>query len=228
MNPTKWNSIAAEYSSIREATRILVFKHVHELIRIRQTRRLLDYGGGDGTFATICADIPALEIVSFDHSPNMVALARKNCQGFPQIAVVDSTVGLGSGVFDAISLHAVWMCLPTARECAKVLADVRRLLAPGGIIYASVTHPCFRTERFSSYHTDFNMRDYLKDGTHFGVTIVDGDRELKIVDTHWSLGAMVKQLAQVGLAVSDITELPDLPQGEGMGSPWMIVTARLC
>jgi len=108
------------------------------------------------------------------------------------------------------------------------LSEIAKLLRSDGHLVASVTHPCFRTSKFSNYFTDFNNRDYFNDGTLFNVTIYDGKRELHIVDTHWSLTAMSAQLNESGFVIETLYELPRSANGssERNASLWLVIVAR--
>jgi hypothetical protein len=108
------------------------------------------------------------------------------------------------------------------------LSEIARLLRSNGRLIASVTHPCFRTCKFSGYSTDFNNRDYFDDGTLFNVTIQDGTRELHIVDTHWTLTAMNSQLNESGFVIENLYELPRSTNGssEPDASLWLVIVAR--
>jgi SAM-dependent methyltransferase len=140
--------------------------------------------------------------------------------------VVTSTEGLASSSFDVVTLNAVWMCLSSEEECLRVLKEIHRLLKAGGHLIASVTHPCFRDRSFSTYRTDFDMRNYLKDGSPFQVRMEDGTNGVEINDTHWSLGAMSRQLKQSGFVDTGFLELGD-GQDLAAGSPWLIITASI-
>jgi hypothetical protein len=120
------------------------------------------------------------------------------------------------------------MCLTSREACIDVLSRIARLLRPNGCLVASVTHPCFRTCKFSGYSTDFNNRDYFNDGTLFNVTIRNGKRELHIVDTHWSLTAMSSQLHESGFVIENLYELPRSTNGSSQhnASLWMVIVAR--
>jgi hypothetical protein len=91
-----------------------------------------------------------------------------------------------------------------------------------------VTHPCFRTLKFSGYSTDFDNRDYFNDGTLFNVTICDGKRALHIVDTHWSLTAMSSQLNKSGSVIENLYELPRSTNESNhhIASLWLVIVAR--
>jgi hypothetical protein len=120
------------------------------------------------------------------------------------------------------------MCLTSREACLDTLKKIARLLRSNGRLIASVTHPCFRTCKFSNYFTDFNNRDYFNDGTLFNVLIDDGKHELHIVDTHWSLTAMSSQLNESGFVIENLYELPRSTSGLNQhdASLWLVIVAR--
>jgi SAM-dependent methyltransferase len=189
----------------------------------------LDYGGGDGKFAVFCAESLSLqEIVTYDPAPRMTSLARSLCADFNQIRVTDAIQEIESGIFDVVTFNGVWMCLTSREACLGALSEIARLVRSNGRLIASVTHPCFRTCKFSNYFTDFNNRDYFNDGTLFNVTIREGNRELHIVDTHWSLTAMSSQLNESGFVIENFHELPHSTSGSSQhdASLWLVIVAR--
>ena len=229
MNVTDWNAIADAYSDMDDPEERAVLAFVREKLTKFQPKRLLDYGGGDGKFAVLCAESSSLqEIVTYDPAPRMISLARSLCVDFKQIRVTDSTRELQSGIFDVVTFNAAWMCLASREACLNTLSEIARLLRSDGRLIASVTHPCFRTCKFSDYLTDFDNRDYFNDGTLFNVTIYDGKRELQIVDTHWSLTAMSSQLHQSGFVIENLYELPRSTNGSSQpdASLWLVIVAR--
>lgn len=229
MNVTDWNAIADAYFAMDDPQRRPVLVFVREKLATLQPKRLLDYGGGDGKFAVLCAEsLPLQEIVTYDPAPRMTFLARSLCANFRQIRVTDATQEIQSGVFDVVTFNAVWMCLTSREACLDILLEIARLLRPNGRLIASVTHPCFQTCKFSNYFTDFNNRDYFNDGTLFNVTICDGKRELHLVDTHWSLTAMSSQLNESGFVIENLCELPrsTSESSQHNASLWLVIVAR--
>ena len=229
MNVTDWNAIADAYSDVDDPAGRAVLAFVREKLTTLQPKRLLDYGGGDGKFAVLCAEtLPLQEIVTYDPAPRMTSLARSLCADFKQIRVSETIEEIESGIFDVVTFNGVWMCLTSREACLDVLSDIARLLCSDGRLVASVTHPCFRTCRFSNYFTDFNNSDYFNDGTLFNVTIYNGKRELHIVDTHWSLTAMSSQLNESGFVIENLYELPRSTNGssEPNASLWLVIIAR--
>ena len=229
MNVTDWNAIADAYSEIDDPEGRAVLTLIRDKLATLRPKRLLDYGGGDGKFAVLCAEtLPLQEIVTYDPAPRMTSLARSLCADFKQIRVSETIEEIESGIFDVVTFNGVWMCLTSREACLDVLSDIARLLRSDGRLVASVTHPCFRTCKFSNYSTDFNNRDYFNDGTLFNVTIYDENRELHIVDTHWSMTAMSSQLNESGFVIENLYELPRSTNGssERNASLWLVIIAR--
>jgi trans-aconitate methyltransferase len=229
MNVTDWNAIADAYFDIDDPHERPVLTLIREKLTTLQPKRLLDYGGGDGKFAVLCAESLSLqEIVTYDRAPRMTSLARSLCGDFKQIRVAEAIEEIQSGVFDVVTFNAVWMCLTSREACLDTLSGIASLLRSNGRLIASVTHPCFRTCKFSNYFTDFKNRDYFNDGTLFNVTIYEGKHELHIVDTHWSLTAMSSQLNESGFVIENLYELPRSTNGSSQhdASLWLVIVAR--
>jgi SAM-dependent methyltransferase len=229
MNVTDWNAIAEAYAEIDDPEERAVLTFIREKLTTLQPKRLLDYGGGTGKFAVLCAEsLPIQEIVTYDPAPAMTARARALCADLKRLRVSETTRQIESGTFDVVTFNAVWMCLTSREACLHTLSEIARLLRPGGRLIASVTHPCFRTCKFSNYFTDFDDRDYFNEGTLFNVTIQDGKHELHIVDAHWSLTAMSAQLNESGFVIETLHELPrsTSEQSQHNASLWLVIVAR--
>ena len=112
MNVTDWNAIADAYSDINDPKGRPVLGFIREKLAALQPKRLLDYSGGDGKFALLCAESLSLqEIVTSDPAPRMTSLARSLCADFKQIRVTKAIQEIESGIFDVVTFNGVWMCL---------------------------------------------------------------------------------------------------------------------
>lgn len=225
MKTVDWNAIGRNYSAVQDARRDTVFTFLLSRLMASKPSRLLDFGAGDGVFAASCASLGIKSIVAYDPSTNMVELARRNCDMIPEIEVTQSIDQLPRALFDTVTMNAVWMCLNTPLICLQVLSDIHSLLCEGGVLIASVTHPCFRNYKYSSFETDFDPANYLHDGTQFNVRIFDGVREVQIVDTHWSLGEMSRQLKESCFVIEEISEVSESAVTH-CGVPWMVIFAK--
>src|SRR5436309_11740770 len=111
MNVTDWNAIADAYSDVDDPAGRAVLAFVREKLATLQPKRLLDYGGGDGKFAVLCAESLLLqEIVTYDPAPRMTSLALSVCANFIQIRVTDEIQEIESGIFDVVTFNGFWMC----------------------------------------------------------------------------------------------------------------------
>ncbi len=228
MNEKYWDNIGEKYFQIKESRLETVFVFVHDIIKKRNPKKILDYGGGDGSFSIACADLPIKSIFSYDPSPKITKLAKKKCEKIEKINVIQTTSSLSPASFDVISMNAVWMCLSAEDVCFSVFDDIRRLLKPDGLLIISVTHPCFRNIEFSSYRTNFDLKNYLNNGSKFNVEIFDASHKLHIEDTHWNLSKMTSQLFDSGFYIEKLCELADIFSIDTRqeGSPWLVILSR--
>jgi SAM-dependent methyltransferase len=220
------NGSGHDFAAVDDWRRYSVFPLVLDrLAALGAEARVFDYGGGDGRFAAMCAELPVAEAVTYDLSREMSRLAEATVGGAARVRVATEPSAERAESFDAVTCHAVWMCWSSEEECRDNLASIRRLLRDGGLFVASVTHPCFRDQRFSTYWTEFDLSRYLDDGSPFAAHIGDAASEVVVHDTHWSLGAMSAQLARSGFSLRALHEVPDAPDSAAKGSPWLIVEA---
>jgi trans-aconitate methyltransferase len=110
-----------------------------ETFPVRGDDRVLDLGCGAGDFTRVVADlVPDGEVVGIDAQPSMVEVARtvaRANQTFAVAPVQDLADAFpaptSDGTFDAVLSRAVLHWVPVA-DHPGVLAEVHRLLAPGG------------------------------------------------------------------------------------------------
>src|SRR5205814_7263022 len=106
MNVTDWNAIADAYSEIDDPEGRAVLTFIRQKLTTLRPKRLLDYGGGDGKFAVVCAQsLPLQEVVTYDPAPRMTSLARSLRANFKQIHVTDAIQEIESGIFDVVTLN---------------------------------------------------------------------------------------------------------------------------
>ncbi len=189
----------------------IVFPWVRERVLAGSPQRVLDFGCGDARFAEMTAEGADVEVWGYDIDPKMRRLARERMTQRPELALrlLDRLEDFPEQHFDAAFSLGVWMCWSTWKECADMLAKIARSLKPGGLLVASVTHPCFRDRKFATYRTDFEANDYMAEGTPFRVAVGRDDNEVEITDFHWSLTAMFAQAREVGFSVLEVKEHAD-------------------
>ncbi|MGE0718200.1 MAG: class I SAM-dependent methyltransferase [Alphaproteobacteria bacterium] len=123
------------------------------------TARVLDYGCGYGrTMAELCAR-GYRRLVGMDFSAAMIARGRRDHPDLDLRVVRSLPTVEPDGSFDAAFLMAVLTAIPEDAEQDAVMAELRRLLRPGGILY--VSDMPLQTD-------DRNRARYLRDAGRFG------------------------------------------------------------
>ncbi len=104
------------------------------LLELSGEETVLDYGAGTGRVAlAAAARLPRGRVVAVDESPEMVALLRERVAAAPNVealAIEENSVPLADGSVDRVL--AVNLLHEIRGETA--LAEIRRLLAPGGFV----------------------------------------------------------------------------------------------
>ena len=129
MQVEAWNSVALEVDFNLEID-ISVFK---KLVPIETT--ILDYGCGYGRICNQLNMAGYLNLVGVDSSPEMIR--RGNCK-FPHLSLhhtQGSNLQYPNGQFGVVILCAVLTCIPEQQAKQDILAEIERLLIPGGILH---------------------------------------------------------------------------------------------
>jgi len=116
--------------------------------------RVLDYGCGYGRTLVELWRAGYANVVGVDFSEAMLARARV---AVPRAALARNdghTLPFQNDSFDAVLLFAVLTCIPDSNEQRMLLAEVKRVLRPGGLLYVSdllVNNDQRNRERYSQY-----------------------------------------------------------------------------
>jgi len=209
-----WNKAAAEYCSRMERSPQVETRSEYEpvvegLLGDVSGKHVLDAGCGGGSYSRRLASLGAI-VTGVDGSTEMIAIA----EGYPvrpnlQYRVADLTEKLPfpDGHFDVVLANMVLMDIP---RIDVAIAEFARLLADGGVLVLSITHPCFfgygwvRDEQGERTHKEIS--DYLapriKELNFWGKTL----------HFHRPLSHYFGALSQSGFCV-DTLEEPGPPEG---------------
>lgn len=118
------------------------FGHPVNFDRLRQwlstDSRIIDVGCGYGRVLGLLLEGGYHNLIGYDLAPAMVAMARER---FPAIAFEELTsppqLPLADDSVNACLLFAVLTCIPGDDGQRSLIAEVRRVLRPGGLIYIS-------------------------------------------------------------------------------------------
>ncbi|MFF6776856.1 methyltransferase domain-containing protein [Streptomyces sp. NPDC012637] len=165
-------------------------------------RRILDAGCGAGPLSAALRDRGAV-VTGIDVSAGMLALARRRLGDEVPLHLADLSEPLpfADGAFDDVVASLV---LHYLEDWGPTLAELRRVLRPGGRLIASVDHP-FVAYTFQDPRPDyFATTDYSFEWTLNGRTAPM---------TFWrkSLHAMTEAFTTAGFRLSGITEPQPAP-----------------
>jgi SAM-dependent methyltransferase len=121
--------------------------------------RILDFGCGYGRCLGELFDACYRNLIGFDFSPAMIAAARAR---FPELTfqeLQDSTIPLPDSSVDGALLFSVLTCVPTDDGQRMILADLYRVLRPGGLLYIS---------DLWLQHDERNLSRYARDEAKYG------------------------------------------------------------
>jgi SAM-dependent methyltransferase len=121
--------------------------------------RILDFGCGYGRSLGELLNAGYCNLVGFDFSPAMIAAARTR---FPEIAfheLQSSTIPLPDSSVDGALLFSVLTCVPTDAGQRAIVAELRRVLRPGGLLYIS---------DLWLQHDERNLIRYARDEAKYG------------------------------------------------------------
>jgi SAM-dependent methyltransferase len=120
------------------STKDMVYRRrlVREALAARPGERILDVGCGPGFYVSELVDEvgPSGSIVGIDSSPDMLTLARRRCEGHPNVEFREGDAAsppVEQGTFDAVVSVQVLEYVPDA---TGALAAMGRTLKPGGRI----------------------------------------------------------------------------------------------
>ncbi|MGW4962568.1 class I SAM-dependent methyltransferase [Nonomuraea sp. NPDC004186] len=136
-------------------------------------RRILDAGCGSGPLSAALRDRGAV-VTAIDSSAGMLALARQRLGDDANLQVADLSDPLpfADGAFDDVVASLV---LHYLEDWGPALAEIRRVLRPGGRLIASVNHPFVEhvsqtPPRRSYFATTSHTDEWTFDGKSFPMT----------------------------------------------------------
>ncbi|CAN7150589.1 class I SAM-dependent methyltransferase [Knoellia sp. LjRoot47] len=164
-------------------------------------RRVLDAGCGSGPLMESMRDGGA-EVAGFDVSAAMVDLARARLGADADLRVHDLATPLpyGDGEFDDVICSLV---LHYLEDWTGPLAELRRVLEPGGRLMVVVNHP-------TAYAVVYPDADYFKVTRYTEDYQFDG-REVFLTFWHRPLSTMTDAFARAGFRLSVVSEPPLAP-----------------
>ena len=207
MKANHYDDFAENYSAENESSLLNAYYERPAMIDLAGDvtgRRVLDAGCGSGPLSAALIAKGAV-MTGFDVSPAMLDLARQRLGATADLYVADLSKPLpfADGSFDDVVSSLV---LHYLEDWSAPLAELRRVLRPGGRLILSVNHP---TVSLINHPTEdyFAVRQYSEDYQFDGEPAV-------LTFWHRPLSAMISAFTSAGFRVATVSEpgpSPDTP-----------------
>ena len=208
--PNDYDSFAEAYSAENEVNLLNAYYERPAMLALAGDvagRRILDAGCGSGPLSAALRDRGAL-MAGCDSSAGMLELARRRLGDDADLRVADlaSPLPYPDGAFDDVVASLV---LHYLEDWTSPLAEIRRVLRPGGRLIASVNHPICGHALFRPGAEYFLTHLWSEE-----VTTASGQSYV-LANWHRPLPAMISAFTGAGFRITAIDEplpAPDTPR----------------
>jgi SAM-dependent methyltransferase len=176
-------------------------------------RRVLDVGCGDGQISRLAVAVGAELVVGIDPTWNQVRVAHERGGGAHFLRAGAAAVPFADASFDAVIACLVFEHI---REVDAAIAEVARVLEPGGRFHFFLNHPLLQTP--NSGWIDDQILDPPEQYWRIGPYLVEDETNEEvelgvfIPFIHRPLSRYVNALARNGLVIDEMLE-PAPPPG---------------
>jgi ubiquinone/menaquinone biosynthesis C-methylase UbiE len=222
---TDYDSFAEAYSAENEVSLLNAYYERPATLALAGDvagRRILDAGCGSGPLSAALRDRGAV-VTGFDKSAGMLELARRRLGADADLRVADlgRPLPFPDGAFDLVVASLV---LHYLEDWTAPLAELRRVLRPGGRLIASVDHP------LQGHPLVRPGADYWATYQYSVETTTSSGQSFVLTYWHRPLPAMISAFTTAGFRIAAIDEplpapgtpsellpgfLKDKPQGSG-------------
>jgi ubiquinone/menaquinone biosynthesis C-methylase UbiE len=204
MKADHYDNFADNYSTENESSLLNAYYERPAMIGLAgdvNGRRVLDAGCGSGPLAAALRAKGAI-VTGFDSSPAMVELAKQRLGGTADLHVADLSQPLpfDDDTFDDAAASLV---LHYLKDWTAPLAELRRVLKPGGRLIISVNHP-------TMYKLMYPNADYFAT-TQYSEEYTFNGQSVELTFWHRPLHAMTDAFTAADFRISVISEPPTAP-----------------
>lgn len=205
---TSFNRAAKHYNNIAHVQQSIA-EHALSMVPQSSLGRALDIGCGTGRHTAQLAQM-GYQATGIDIAPNMVKTATEAFSGIDFKVASAEHIPLPEG---AVSLCFSSMALQWSESEQRVMDEIYRVLAPGGIaVLAIMVEPSFRNLDRAQQQIGFrptrnvfrSHMEWLNWGIRAGFTSVKNEQK-PYIDKHDSILALLRSISNVGAGVRATT-----------------------
>lgn len=173
-------------------------------------RRVLDIGTGEGQLARLAARL-GCRVVGLDPTVNQIEEAQERGGGPAYLRAAAAALPIGSAGVDCVLACLVFEHI---RQVDLALAEVARVLEPGGRFVFFLNHPLLQTPNSGWIDDQILDEQYWRIGPYLveDETIEEVEKDIFIPFIHRPLSRYVNGLARHGILVTEMEE-PAPPPG---------------
>lgn len=139
------------------------FTHTLDIARLARSvgvdAPILDYGCGQGRLCAELAQHGYQDVLGVDFSEGMIQQARQQHPGLRFQVVDGRSIPLADDSVAAVLLFAVLTCIPSDSDQQQLIADISRVLRPGGLLVISdypLQSDARNRERYARHAQEFD------------------------------------------------------------------------
>jgi ubiquinone/menaquinone biosynthesis C-methylase UbiE len=203
--------------------RVLGYPVVMEMLRLSDpdVHTVLDWGCGPGKVALRIVSAHDVDVLAVDISPRMLEIARRS-RAHPRIrhVLIDGTrlASLADESIDAALCCYVFINIGDLDQIRGIVAEVFRVLRPGGRFAVLDTNPDTTGIRFSTFESGEPRRRYQAGQQRRVLLHLPGGGVLELVDHHWPKQTYLDVLGEAGFRQCVTAEplLAEVSDGDGL------------
>jgi len=205
-NAAWWQQEFTEGADPEYEEQILPLAAVH----LAGARRVLDVGTGEGQLARLAAGL-GCEVVGLDPTPAQIAAAVQRAGGPSYLLAGAAPLPVRSGSFDCVMACLVFEHI---RDVEQALAEVARVLEPGGRFLFFLNHPLLQTPDSGWIDDRILDEQYWRIGPYLveDETMEEVEKGIFLPFIHRPLSRYVNDLARHGVLITEMVE-PAPPPG---------------
>ncbi len=216
-----WESEAANWAAF---ARTPGYDQAHENVNLPALRELLpapgertlDLACGEGRLSRLLRSL-GHQVVGVDAAPSMVRLAVTHEDAEMALLGDGTLLPFASGAFDLV---VAYMCLQDFDEMPPAVAEIGRVLAPGGRVLIAIPHPVNTAGTFLAKDKDapFVISGAYLDPAPLRDTVDREDVRLTFYGEHRPLETYARAIEAAGLLIEKIREIGSA--GDPIPSRW--------
>jgi SAM-dependent methyltransferase len=200
------------------------YDHVHQDINLPVLLSLLPDAGtatldlacGEGRLSRLLRT-RGHRVVGVDYAPTMIRLAATHPDAVPAVRGDATALPFPDQAFDLV---VAYMCLHDIDAMPQAVAEIARVLRPGGRLCAAIPHPVNTAGSFEQRDptAPFIIRGSYLDTAPTNLTATRGDTHLTFHSEHRPLESYTRALEQAPLLIEALRE-PRFPDDQAASNP---------